>query len=249
MEVAEYSLMSAVEDRHWWYLGLHDLVIRSIRDEVAWLGRPLTMLDAGCGTGPLSELMEPFGEVTACDIHPQALAATARRGLHCVLERDLVRDEVGKEQFDLITSIDVLYHRQVTDEAAVLRNLHRALRPQGLLLIQVGAFELLRGSHDLAVHTRRRYRRGELVKLLETAGFAVEFATYRLFPLFLPVLVWRCFTRSFPARDGRASDVARPCPPLVNRLLMHYLKVENGLLNLGLRLPVGTSVFVAARKP
>ncbi|MBI5396220.1 MAG: class I SAM-dependent methyltransferase [Verrucomicrobia bacterium] len=243
--------MAAVEERHWWYGGLHDLVIRLVRREAVPRRRPLDILDAGCGTGRLCQLLQPFGEVTGCDIHPLAIEATEKRGVRRVLRRNLVADDLGIEQYDLITSVDVLYHRAVTDEQAALRNLHRALRKGGLLILHLPAFEPLRGAHDLAVHTRRRYRRAELVRLLESAGFTVEFASYRLLPFFLPVLVWRCMTRAFPPRasDGRVcSDTARPCPRWMNQFLTRCVKAENRFLTIPIPLPLGTSVFALARK-
>ncbi|MFA6561200.1 MAG: class I SAM-dependent methyltransferase [Verrucomicrobiia bacterium] len=251
MEPDEYHAMRAVEDRHWWYVGLHDLVIHAVRCEARKQGRLLDILDAGCGTGRLCELMQPFGAVTGCDMHPLALEGAARRGLDRVVRCDLATDDVGTEAYDLITFMDVLYHRAVADENAVLRNLHCGLRKGGLLLMQVAAFESLWGAHDAAVHTRRRYRRGEVVRLLRSAGFTVEFATYRLLPWFLPALLWRSFTRRFPPRasDGKLlSDVASPISPRLNQLLAACVKAENCLLRSGLRLPLGTSVFVLARK-
>ncbi|MCX6907679.1 MAG: methyltransferase domain-containing protein [Verrucomicrobia bacterium] len=251
MEPDEYHAMRAAEDRHWWYVGLHDLVIHSVQGEAAELRRPLDILDAGCGTGRLCELMQPFGAVTGCDTHPLALEATAERGISRVRRCDLAVDDLEAESYDLITFIDVLYHRAVADENAVLRNLRRGLKKGGLLVMQVAAFEWLRGAHDLAVHTRRRYRRGEVVRLLQGVGFTVEFATYRLLPWFLPALLWRCFTRLCPPRssdDKPLSDVASPVSPLLNQLLAACVKTENRLLCAGVRLPLGTSVFALARK-
>lgn len=251
MEDIEYQRMLAAEEQHWWYAGLHDLVLRFVRAEAGRLGKPLSMLDAGCGTGRLCQLLGPLGEVTGCDIHPLALQATARRGIARVLRKDLASDELGIGQFDLITAMDVLYHRLVNSELAALRNLHRALRPRGLLLLQVPAFECLRGTHDLAVHTRRRYRRQEIVRMIQGAGFTVEFATCRLFALFPVALVWRMFSRTTArvAGDGHvASDLAARPSAILNRLLLCYLKIENRLVAAGVRFPFGTSVFVVARK-
>jgi len=251
MEADEYHAMRAVEDHHWWYVGLHDLVIRMVRREADGLKRRLDILDAGCGTGRLCELMQPFGAVTGCDMHPLALEAAIERGVSRVKRCDLAVDDLGDESYDLITCMDVLYHRAVTDEENVVRNLRRSLRKGGFLIIQVPAFEILRGAHDVAVHTRRRYRRSEVVCLLESAGFTVEFASYRLLPWLLPVLLWRGLTRVFPPRasDGKTlSDLASPVSPRMNQLLAACVKAENRLLIVGLRLPVGTSVFALARK-
>jgi len=251
MEPAEYQTMRAAEEHHWWYVGLHHLLINLVRREAAKFRRPLDILDAGCGTGRLCELLQPFGNVTGCDIHPLALEAAAQRGIRCVLRRDLVSDDLGSEQYDLITCVDVLYHRAVNDEQAALRNLHRALRKRGLLILHLPAFELLRGAHDLAVHTRRRFRRNEVVALLCDAGFSVEFASYRLLACFLPALLWRALTRVFVPQTNNGlprSDVAPSASPRIHRLLTGYVKAENRFLSIPIPLPAGTSVFALARK-
>ena len=119
-----------------------------------------------------------------------------------------------------------------------------------MLLLNLVAFEFLRSSHDVAVHTRKRYRQGEVVALLERAGFEVERATYRLcllFPLVALCRLLKRLTLTTEDREAVASDVARPAP-LLNRILLSVSRLENRLLS-RFDLPVGTSVFAVARKP
>jgi len=251
VEDIEYNRMLVAEERHWWYAGLHDLVLRFARLEAHRLGRPMSMLDAGCGTGRLCQLLSPLGEVNGCDIHPLAVEFTSRRGICHVLKRDLAIENVGDAQFDLITMMDVLYHRRITGELATLRALHNALRPGGALMLQVPAFEVLRGSHDVAVHTRRRYRRSQVARMLAGAGFHVEMATYRLCALLPPLFAWRLCSRAmvpFSSTTPMPSDVAHLPPDFLNALLLRCIRVENRLIARGVRLPFGTSVFALARK-
>jgi SAM-dependent methyltransferase len=247
MENIEYLRMHAAEEQHWWYAGLHDLMIRWIRREAS--GRsPLDILDAGCGTGRLCQLMQPFGAVTGCDRHPRAIAATTNRGIAHVQQCDLVTDSLGMEKYDLIICADVLYHRAVTDVPAVLQNLRQALRYGGLLLVHVAAFEFLRGAHDVAVHTCRRYRRPELARRLQAAGFSIEFISYRLPLCIMPVLLWRCISRHRPTHGESHSDLAWKCSPGMNRWIKRLIQIENQLLLAGWRMPFGSSLFACARK-
>lgn len=248
MNKGEYQRMYEVEDSHWWYVALHDLITGFVAGEGR--GRRLRILDAGCGTGRLCQLLLPYGDVEGCDISEQALACSRERGIEHLSHADLNCADLGENRYDLITSIDVLYHRAVTDDAAVLARFFRALRPGGLLILNLVAHEFLRSTHDIAVHTRKRYTRSEMVHLLTREGFVVEKATYRLGFLFVPIASYRFAKRFLTGQQPAeriASDVDLPSR-LVNGLLLRMALMENRILR-HWSVPMGTSVFVLARKP
>ncbi|HIJ96625.1 MAG TPA: class I SAM-dependent methyltransferase [Desulfuromonadales bacterium] len=251
MNLIEYSRMYEAEERHWWYVGLHKLIMAAVQRESARLGRPLTIFDAGCGTGRLCQLLTAQGHtVSGCDFSEEALRLCRLRGVTDTFPADLNSIELDEESYDVITSIDVLYHRGVSDDAAVMRRLQRALKPGGLLILNLVAHEFLRSSHDIAVHTRERYTRGILCQRLQSAGFTIASSTYRVSLLFPLIVAYRLLSQS-AVHSGAdpvavASDVAMP-PPMINSLLLKVIDVENMILTLT-SLPFGSSVFVAARK-
>jgi len=244
----EYRQMYAVEDRHWWYVTLHDLILRAVAGERRRQGRGLRILDAGCGTGRLCQLMAPFGDVSGCDLSADALAFCRERGV-TVFRADLNALDLPAGHFDVITSIDTLYHNWISDDAAVVAAFHRALRPGGILILNLVAFESLRSSHDVAVQTRRRYTRPQVVTMLRGAGFDVELATYRLGLLFPPIALVRLlrrFTTFGTAPEEVRSDV-KPMPGPVNSLICRLAGLENRIIP-HCSIPLGTSVFVVARR-
>lgn len=250
MNEIEYERMYRAEGHHWWYVALHDLIISCVRLEAQGRGR-LDILDAGCGTGRLMELMEPFGEVTGFDHSPLALRFCGQRGLENTFSADLNSADLGHDRYDLITSIDVLNHLAVQDEFVILRSFRNALKPGGCLILNLVAFESLRSTHDIAVHTRHRYRRSEVMQLLRLAGFQVELLSYRPCLPFPAVAIYRAlrrFTTDISEPERVASDVGLP-NPLLNRIMLTACRAENELLLHGLRLPFGTSVFAVARRP
>jgi len=240
--------MASLEEAHWWYRGLHHLVTGLVAAEHAPKGS-LDILDAGCGTGRLCRLMAPFGTVTGCDVSDLALQLCRESGTDNVFKVDLNSADLGRERYDVITCMDVLYHRAIEREDVVLSSFHRALRPGGVVLLNLVAFESLKSSHDIAVHTRRRYRRHEVVHLLQEAGFTVRFCSYRLFLLFPLIVVYRSL-RSFLGCKGNqdhvVSDLRLP-PRLTNRLLESALRLENRFID-RLPFPFGLSVFAVAEK-
>jgi 2-polyprenyl-3-methyl-5-hydroxy-6-metoxy-1,4-benzoquinol methylase len=249
MNAREYDVMFQVEDNHWWYVSLHDLILRYIAREPE-PANGLVMLDAGCGTGRLCQLLGTHGQIVGCDLSEQAVAYTRSRGIERVFQADLSTIDLGADKYHIITSIDVLYHRGISNDTAVLEKFFQALKPGGLLILNLVAHEFLRSTHDIAVHTRKRYTLKELLPIIEQTGFKVEQASYRLCFLFFPIALVRMFKRLLPRSpepEKVDSDVSMPVP-LINRLCKWLTLAENTFLE-NHRLPFGTSLFVTARKP
>jgi SAM-dependent methyltransferase len=248
MERNQYDLMYAQEERHWWYVGMRRISAALLEQYPprldGLLDRRWRILDAGCGSGGMTRFLERFGEVVGVDIHPHALELAKHRGL-----RGLARSSVGAlpfadAMFDIVTSFDVLYHLDVNDDRAALREIHRVLRPGGVALIRLPAFDWIRGAHDEVVHTRHRYTRDELVGKLEDAGFRMEQSTYANFLLFPLAPAKRYLERKNGTRES--TDLWRPPGPL-NRLLGDLLSLE-ALPARGPGLTWGLSVFAVARR-
>jgi SAM-dependent methyltransferase len=242
MEPREYAAMFAVEDRHWWYRGVRKEIQRALRRANACPG---TWLDAGCGTGGLLDLLNPTSYEFGVDVSPLALRLARSRGLTRLAQASVGALPFHNAGFDCITSIDVLAHRLV-EEGDALRELHRCLTPGGLLMLQLPAFDALRGGHDDAVWTRRRYRKTEVAQMLRSSGFEVREIFYRNSLLFPVAALRRLLARRSRAEEPR-SDVSR-VPAPINTALFLALELDARLRGAGLRLPFGLSVFCVARK-
>jgi len=252
MNRIEYSRMYEAENDHWWYMGLHELILSMIERESNRLGRPLKIFDAGCGTGRLCQLMQQQGHLVAgCDAAQEALQLCKERGVDSMVLSDLNSIELEPEAYDVITSIDVLYHTGINDDVAVLRRLRSGLKPGGMLLLNLVAHEFLRSSHDLAVHTRERYSKRMLQERVQRAGFDVVLVGGRVGTLFPLIAIYRLLAR-FLINDRTnhadvVSDVAMP-HRFVNNLLLKALRMENRRINSG-RMPlIGSSLFAVARR-
>jgi hypothetical protein len=143
---------------------------------------------------------------------------------------------------------DVLYCLDDETEAQALREMYRILRPGGIVLVNVAALDILRGSHSALTHEIRRYTPARLRARLATAGFTIERLTFTNLTAFLPALAIRGVERlTGRAAEASESDLAVPSAP-VNALMDAALRVEAGWLRVA-NLPIGTSVIAVARKP
>jgi len=248
MNTIEYTRMFECEDTHWWYVALHKLINRYIARERKAKGR-IDMLDAGCGTGRLCQLSAGLATVKGCDSSDQALALCGKRNLPFVFKADLNIADLGQNLYDVITSIDVLYHKAIDDDGLVLNKLYIALKPGGVLILNLPAYEFLKSSHDIAVHTKKRYTRALVSALLIKNGFVVEKISYRIAFLFFPIAGYRWALRLLHRHlqdQAVESDVQLPSR-FINRLLLLLTLAENYIVERR-SLPFGLSVFAVARK-
>jgi SAM-dependent methyltransferase len=237
----EYERMLAAEERQWWYVGMRAISLAVLAPALG-AGRP-RVLDAGCGTGMNVAVLSRLGPSVGVDRAPEALRGCRARAVPAA-QADVLSLPFPAGTFDLVTSFDVLYHRWVEDDAAAVSELVRVLRPGGLLLARAPALRLLWGAHDEAVHSRHRYTRVELVRLLSGQGLEVLRATYANSLLF-PVLLARRTADRLLHRHG--SDVAFLPAPL--EWAFRTLLLLEARLVRRLSLPLGASVLVLGRKP
>ncbi|MBI5101359.1 MAG: class I SAM-dependent methyltransferase [Nitrospirae bacterium] len=248
MEISEYRAMYNSEERHWWYVSLHELIAHCVNRERRGNGL-LKIFDAGCGTGRLCQILSEHGTVSGCDVSDTAISFCRERGLETVRLEDLNSFDPGTDCFDIITSIDVLYHRAVIDDTEIVRRLYGSLKPGGLLIVNLPAYEALRSAHDRAVHTGRRYTRARVTDMLTASGFVIEKASYRVCLLFVFIAAFRLLKNIFPKPSalGQSSEVELS-NRMINRILLAVMRVEH-LAMRHISMPFGLSVFAVARKP
>ena len=246
METDVYQEIYHIEDTYWWYVGLRHLVLYYI-DSYSREGDCIRLLDAGCGTG---KLLEACGKVNAwgLDFADESINLAHERGLSRVIQGSVTSIPFIDRSFDIVVSTDVLYHLGVQDDRVALGEFHRVLRPGGRLILQVPAFDWLRGAHDIVVHTRKRYSLGEIVTKVEESGFRIEQSTYRNSFLFIPGVLKRLVYAHFQRKAAGPSSDLTPLPAWINKILTGVLVLENRLITRGVHFPFGVSVFISAER-
>lgn len=243
MNTEEYETMFGVENRHWWYVGLRQMIARAWRRHVFGDVSALRVLDVGCGTGANLETVWA-GEAAGIDISPEAISFCRRRGLVKTAIASALALPFDANCFDAVLSTDVLEHEFIADKRGALMEMGRVLNPGGLLFVNVPAYQWLLSSHDAATRQDRRFSRGELARLLRSADFDPIDMTYWntiLFPVAAAVRIWR------KKHPPEGSDLANPTGWLANGICGSLLNLERMLLKAG-PLPYGLSLFAVARR-
>jgi SAM-dependent methyltransferase len=242
--------MRQVEDTYWWYTVLRASVAAQVADHLA--GKAAArILDAGCGTGGMMAVLRgrggPAWEISGIDFSPAALEHTRRRGFTDVTQGSVHALPFADESFDVVISLDVLYFAGV-DEMKAMAEFHRVLKPAGMLVLNLPAFDLLRGEHDVAVSGVRRYTPYRVREMLSQCKMeSLRVHCWNAW-LFLPVLGWRMLSRLRQTNDpARAkSDLSMP-PAALNKALIFLARIDMAICR-AIQSPLGTSVFTVARR-
>ena len=257
MRKAEIARMFELEDTYWWFVArrllVRDLLRRHPAAQAAGdreagancTGRPI-VLDVGCGTGATLKVLRESGEVVGLDASTEALGYSRRRGHRQLVQARGEELPVASAAVEIVTALDLLEH--IPDDGAALREFARVLRPGGLLILTVPAGPFLWSEHDEALDHLRRYRRAELQRMLEAAGFVTERLSPAIAALFLPIAALRLFQRVRRRKKGRPQTAFIIPPRPINWLLIALLTLENRCL-MHFDLPLGVSLVAVARKP
>jgi SAM-dependent methyltransferase len=236
---------AAAEDRHFWFLGLRRFA-RLLLDRSLPERRPLRVVDCGAGTGRNLDWLQAYGWAVGVERSPTGLAIARAHGRR-VIAGDITALPVASGAFDLATSFDVIYSLDDADERRAMSEMHRALAPGGLLLVNAAALGILRGSHSALAEERRRYTARGLRAKLAGAGFDVlrmSYTNFTTLPITLAVrLAQRALGKSGEAGETELSVPAAP----VNAILSGALAAEAAVMRV-MPLPAGSSVMCVARK-
>ncbi len=240
MNESEYRNILQHENSYWWYLILDDLVEHYVVKKFASL--KIKFLDAGCGTGRVLSKLSKYGDGYGIDSSEIAVKMCLNRGLNNIEIADL-NSWKSEVKFDCIISLDVLYHKSLNNFETILGSFYNALQKNGILILNLPAFNILKRQHDEVVGGNKRFIKSELKNALQKTGFFVEVLTYRYPLLFVFILLNKIF---YP--NNRKNSDLKSIHPLMNKALYLFHKIENGLIKSGLSIPFGSSVFVVAQK-
>lgn len=247
MEQDFYAEYYEIEGRHWWFAGRRAVLTTLLERELPRAGDgERRILDVGCGTGAMLATLRRFGRAEGVDAEPLAVAFCHRRGETDVAAFDGSTLPRPDASLDVVCAFDVLEH--IADDGAMLREMRRVLRPGGLLALTVPGHPVLWGAQDEISHHERRYRRGELERVVREAGFQLRRLTPFNTLLFPPIAAIRLLRRVIPARGELKSDFTLTSPGRIDRLLARFFAAEAALLRRR-DLPFGVSFALLARRP
>jgi len=250
MDPNAYRQFLELERTHWWFRGRRSVYLGLLRQHLAGR-RPARTLDLGCGMGGfLPGLDELCDEVHPSDISVESLVHCRERGFADGVCGSGYALPYADASYDLVCMFDAIEH--IPDDERVMREVARVLRPGGLVLVTVPAYQFLYANNDRIAQHQRRYTRASLRRVFEQAGLVVERNTHAnvfLFPLILPiVLSIKLIEKLHPrTEESDHTNLTWPIPGVVHGLLHGVFAAE---LPFSRRFdwPAGHSIAALARK-
>ncbi len=225
---------------HFWIKWRFQAVIRNPLVKVL---SEMRLLEIGCGHGIVMRQFESLPNVTVdgCDLNPNALTKVSKgKGDIFLLN---IFDEppqlLGK--YSGIILFDVLEHLE--DDDAFLRTACKYLQNEGLVMINVPAFNTLFSKYDSKMGHLRRYKKQGLQKLFRDNNIEVVSIRYWGFSLW-PIVFIRKFILMF-TKDEKIVETGFKLPGKLTNLFF------NALMKLELLLcrnpPAGSSLMAVGK--
>jgi SAM-dependent methyltransferase len=244
LQAKRYDELWKLEQHHWWFQARRLIVCSMITRYVDDAARRLRICDLGCGTGGNLASLAERHDVTGIEYSPQALAY-ARRRLGKRVRAGRLPDGVDlpDESFDVVLLTDVLEH--IENDADSAKRALQLLRPGGIIVATVPAYQWLYSPRDEEHHHFRRYSKEQfqtLWALPNSEVAALSFYNSLLFPLAAAVRL----ASKFAPRRATLNDLTMPPRPL-NTLLTRIMQSESHFIG---RIPIhfGLSLIGVVRK-
>jgi SAM-dependent methyltransferase len=253
-----FEPLMAIEDRHFWFRSRNQLIAGLIQKYAVQKSdgseKKKMGMEIGCGTGNVLKHLQgqfPHQMIVGVDLFHEGLQFAKKRGAATLVQADIYQAPFCTG-YDWIGLFDIIEH--LDDDIAVLENIRSLLNTNGKLFISVPAFPALWSYFDVAGKHKRRYTVGMLTETLKKAGLCLEFASYSNVMVFPMLWFLRRVlqggkvpeTLSEEELDQKTNSELRIIP-FVNEIVAILLGFEAKLIQMGVRMPFGTSLIVVAK--
>ena len=229
-----------IENEHWWFVGRRKILFDLLKKHSAPVN---SILDVGCNTGVLVRALQERGhDAYGTDLSSDAIEYGKAHGVANLQLADGVRQPFPDGMFDCVLALDVIEH--IDDDGAALKEMMRVLKPNGLLIIKVPAYQFLWGVQDDVSQHKRRYTKKSLQALMSSVQLEVLRCSYFNTFLFPPIALIRLIQRIIPPKRTSDFDLNNPT---VNEILKRMFLFEAQLLN-QTNFPFGVSLLLVSRK-
>ncbi len=225
-------------ERHWWWRSREVEIVAQLEKHLS--GRDdAAILDVGCGDGLFFDQLQKFGTVEGVEADPNTMTKNGKwsEQIHCRL---FDNSFAPNRKYDAILMLDILEH--MPDPDGALEHAHTLLKPNGVLIATVPAFNSLWTSHDDLNHHYIRYTKKTFCPLVKNVGFGSLESRY-LFHWTCPVKLMIRLKEWMLGGEAKSPTVPSR---IVNFVCKTLSRLEQATIS-RLPMPFGSSLMVTAR--
>ena len=243
-----FASLVEIEGKHFWFKARNRLILFFVKKYCQKIiNDKHKMLEIGCGNGNVIYYLRKNGiNCQGGDLFLEGLIYCRRKVKAPLYQIDALCLPF-RNYFDIIGLFDVIEH--IEEDEKVLKEVYKALKPEGNILITVPAHKKLWGRYDELAYHKRRYSRKELITKLETTGFTVEKVSYFVTLLFPALLLFRYLNHKRCKKLSNEEFLKKEIQiiPILNSVFLWILKIERILIQF-INLPFGSSLIAIAKK-
>jgi 2-polyprenyl-3-methyl-5-hydroxy-6-metoxy-1,4-benzoquinol methylase len=186
-----------VEDESFWFKHRNECIATVVKSYPPGKSEPIFDIGGGNGFVSLGLTKEGFNMVL---VEPglNGVANAKKRGLKNLICATTETARFRAASLPAVGLFDVIEH--IEDDLSFLRSINALLRHKGRLYATVPSYRFLWSQEDDLAGHFRRYTLKEISKVLQSAGFEVEFASYIFRILPVPIFL----LRALPYKLGRS---------------------------------------------
>ncbi|MEZ7973910.1 MAG: class I SAM-dependent methyltransferase [SAR324 cluster bacterium] len=207
MDIREANNFEGIEEEvnHWWIKTRFNYINEIIK---YYNSKNINIVEYGCGTcNNIYYLLKrsPHSATIKSIIGIDPNLTNIEKPDWAIDSNFLLKNSFSStNKADIVLAMDVLEHIQ--DDHSALIEWKQALKPNGLLLISVPAFQHLWSGHDIFLGHYKRYNKNSLNELAESVGFHTVKINYAFSFIYPVVLLLR---KLLPQTYNRNGDLKK----------------------------------------
>ena len=241
----------ALEDGSFWFRHRNNCIASVVKSFPPQDGG--TIFDVGGGNGFVALGLANAGfDVALLEPGREGAANARKRGLKNVICATTETAELKQRSLPAVGLFDVIEH--IENDLSFLEAVRKLMKKGGQLYATVPSYSFLWSEEDVSAGHFRRYALKDICKVLESAGFELEFSTYIFRFLPAPVFLFRSlpFKLGLSGKERNAENASRDHATnggMASRILGPILQREVRNLDNRKSMRFGGSCLLVAKRP